>query len=283
MSPAHRCFSPGVLRSVLACAALLTSLGSLAQETGTKPLWELGLGAGVLRLPHYRGSDQQHTWLLPVPYVVYRGQIFKADKDGARAVLFDGDKLEIDMSAAASAPTRSQDDHARQGMANLSPTIELGPNVNWTVQRGPGWSLELRLPVRAATTLDRHPHLLGWAATPNLNLDMRTASGWNIGLLGGPVYSSRGLNGYFYDVPTAGATATRPAYQAPGGYGGLRATAGLSRRDGNRWLGAFVKYDQLNGASFADSPLVRQRQQWAAGVAMSWVLFQSSAGVSTAP
>ena len=38
-----------------------------------RPLWELGLGVAALRLPDYRGSDQSSTYLLPLPYVVYRG------------------------------------------------------------------------------------------------------------------------------------------------------------------------------------------------------------------
>src|SRR6266568_3550534 len=88
-----------------------------------RPLWELGLGAGVLELPHYRGSDQSHTWLLPVPYVVYRGKFLKADREGARAVLFESDRVDFDLSLAASAPVRSRDDDARQGMADLKPTF----------------------------------------------------------------------------------------------------------------------------------------------------------------
>lgn len=260
---------------LLCNAGLANAAAAQSTPTSNQPLWELGLGAGLLRLPHYRGADQQHTWLLPVPYVVYRGEIFKADREGARAVLLDHDRVEIDLSAAASAPSRSRDNLARQGMANLAPTLELGPNLNWTMQRGPGWKLDLRLPLRAAATLSGSPRVLGWVATPNLNLDLRNAEGWNIGVKAGPVFGSRGLNGYFYDVPLANATASRPAYQAPGGFAGWNLTAGVSQRSGARWLGAFVKFDALGGAVFANSPLVRQRQQWSAGVAVSWVMFES--------
>ena len=47
---------------------------------------------------------------------------------------------------------------------------------------------------------------------------------------------------------------TRPAYEAPGGYAGWRAVAAFSRRYGNAWLGAFVRYDNLHGAVFAPEP-----------------------------
>ena len=61
--------------------------GSTAAPAG--PLWELGIGAAAVRLPDYRGSDQAHSYLLPLPYVVYRGKILRADRDGARALLLE--------------------------------------------------------------------------------------------------------------------------------------------------------------------------------------------------
>lgn len=264
--------------ALLAGAAVLLQVPGLAAAT-EQPLWELGLGAGVLRLPHYRGADQSHTWVLPVPYVAYRGRVFKADRDGARALLVDTPRLSIDLSASASAPTRSRDNRAREGMPDLAPTVELGPNLNWTLGRGRDWKLDLRLPVRAALTVESHPRLAGWASAPNLNLDLRSGR-WNLGLLAGPVLGSRALHGYYYGVAPGLATATRPAYQAPGGYAGLSAIAAASRRDGDRWLGAFVKYDQLDGARFAHSPLLRQRQQWSVGLAVSWVFAASERRVS---
>lgn len=239
------------------------------------PLWELGLGVGALRLPDYRGADQAHHWLVPVPYLAYRGRFLKADKEGARAVLLDTRRVELNLSLAASAPTRSQDDRARAGMANLAPTLELGPNLNVALEQGPGWRLDLRLPVRAALTLESHPRAIGWTASPNLNLDRRV-DGWNLGLQTGPVFGDRRYHAYFYDVAAADATASRPAYRAPGGYAGWQATTALSRRFDKQWIGLFVKLDRLNGAAFEASPLVRQRQQWSAGIALSWIFAQSS-------
>lgn len=245
-----------------------------------RPLWELGAGVGALRLPHYRGADQSHNWLLPVPYVVYRGDVFKADREGARALLLSSDRVHLDLSVSASAPTRSQDNSARQGMPNLAPTLEFGPNIDWTLGRGHwgnrgDWELSLRVPLRAAVTIEKTPQHIGWSSTPHLNLDLHPRNGWNIGLQAGPVWADRSLNGYFYDVSPAQATATRPAYEARGGYGGWQGTAALSRRFDKQWTGMFVKYDQLNGARFGDSPLVRQRQQVSFGVAMVWIFSTS--------
>ncbi|WP_428423154.1 MipA/OmpV family protein [Methylibium sp.] len=271
-------------RARTACAALLTCTFAVpAAAQAERPLWELGIGVAGLRLPHYRGADQSHNWLLPLPYVVYRGEIFKADREGARAVLFESDRLDFDLSAAASAPTRSDDNDARRGMSDLAPTLELGPNLNWTAARGPGWKLQLRTPVRAALTLESHPTSIGWTATPNISVDFANlrGSGWNLGLMSGPVFGSRRFNGYFYDVPLANATAGRPAYRAGGGYAGAQFTTALSRRFDTTWVGLFARYDTLQGARFAASPLVRQRDNLSFGVAFSWVFATSSQNVTT--
>ena len=98
-----------------------------------RPLWELGIGVAGLRLPDYRGSDQSRGYVLPLPYIVYRGTWLKADRDGARALLFDSQRVKVDVSVAASTPTRSSDNSARAGMPNLPGTFELGPNLNITL------------------------------------------------------------------------------------------------------------------------------------------------------
>ena len=52
-----------------AAVVVLLAAAGLARAAEPKPLWELGIGAAGLHLPHYRGSDQSHNVLLPVPYV----------------------------------------------------------------------------------------------------------------------------------------------------------------------------------------------------------------------
>jgi outer membrane scaffolding protein for murein synthesis (MipA/OmpV family) len=273
-------------RSVLALPALpalpallaLLALGA-GPARADQPLWELGLGAGWLHLPHYRGSDQAHDWLLPVPYAVYRGKIFRANRDGARAVLLDSERFDFDLSVGASAPVRSRDDTARSGMPDLAPTLEIGPNLNAVLARGSGWKLDLRLPVHAVVTVESRPQGIGWTASPALNLDLQLG-GWNAGLQGGPLYASRRYHAYYYGVDPVYATATRPAYGAGAGAAGWRATAAVSRRYGTLWLGAFLRADSLAGAVFDASPLVRTRTNLTGGLALSWVFKNSDERVS---
>lgn len=259
--------------------AAALALAAAAPARSDQPLWELGLGAAALTLPHYRGSDQSHNWLLPVPFAVYRGEIFRATRDGARAVLLETARFDFDVSVAATPPTRSSDNQARSGMPDLDATGEIGPNLNVTLARGAGWEVQLRLPVRAVVTLGSDVRGIGWTVSPMLNLDLEPQD-WNVGIQGGPVAASRAYHAHFYDVDPAYATAGRPAYSAPGGSAGWTFTAGASRRYGELWVGGFVRAENLSGASFVASPLVRRRDNLAFGLALSWVLVTSEQRVA---
>ena len=244
-----------------------------------RPLWELGLGVAGLRLPDYRGSDQSHAYLVPVPYIVYRGTWLKADRDGARALLFDSQRVKVDVSVAASRPTRSQDNEARAGMPNLPGTAEIGPNLNVTLAGSvqDRWKLDLRLPLRAAFTLQRSPRFVGTTFSPNLNLDIGgVGGGWNVGLLTGPVFADRKYHEHVYGVDAAYATTDRPEFHARAGYAGWQALAATSRRFGKAWVGGFIRYDSLRGAAFEDSPLVRRNSALTFGFGVAWILATSS-------
>jgi outer membrane protein len=244
-----------------------------------RPLWEAGAGATLITLPHYRGSDQSHTWVLPLPYFVYRGKFLRADREGARAVLVNRERFEVDLSVSGSAPTRSDDNRARQGMPDLAPVFEFGPNANIVFARGPEWKVELRAPVRAAFTLESPVRHIGWTATPYVTTEWRQW-GWDVGVRLGALYSDRRFHAYTYEVAAPYATAARPAYAAPGGSGGWQATLGASRRFGRLWVGWFGRMDDLSRAAFEPSPLVRQHRTYAYGIAASWVFGQSEVMVS---
>jgi outer membrane scaffolding protein for murein synthesis (MipA/OmpV family) len=265
------------MRAACAVLAALACAGATAQE---RPLWELGAGVAVLALPDYRGADQGRGWVLPVPYAVYRGEFLKADRRGIRGELVGVDHLKLQLSVAASLPVDSSRNEARAGMPDLKPSLELGPALELTLWRsGDRDLLELRLPVRAALTLESSPQSAGWVATPNLNLDLPgwgVLQGWNVGFLVGPVFGDARQHEYFYGVDPQFATPQRPAYEARGGYAGLFSIAALSRRLDGYWVGAFLRADTLRGAVFADSPLARRSSYVAAGIAISWILGESA-------
>lgn len=249
------------------------------------PLWEAGAGLASVSLPDYRGSDQRRNYVLPMPYLVYRGERLKADRDGMRGVLFDHPDLELSLSAGASPPVRSDNNTARQGMPDLRPVLELGPSLEATLWRSADATLKLRAPIRSAFTLAASPKTVGWVFSPRLNLDFLhfADTPWEVGMLAGPIYASRRHHAYFYSVAPAFSTATRPAYDAPGGYAGTQFLISVSRRFEHTWLGAFVRWDSLSGAVFNGSSLVRESDYLAAGLAVAWVFGESSRRVDSLP
>lgn len=265
--------------------ALLSALPGAALAGGIeRPLWEAGVGAAALSFPAYRGADERRNFVMPVPYFVYHGTFLKADRHGIRGNLFDSERIDLNLSLSASPPTDSDDVRVRTGMDDLKPTAEFGPQLDLTLWRSKSRarSLKLRLPVRTAFTVERSPQSAGWLFSPTINFDatdLPGLPGWNLGLLAGPIYATKRQHAYFYGVDPRHATATRPAYAATGGYGGTQFLAALSKRYANTWVGAFVRYDVLSGAVFEDSPLVSRKRFLAAGIAISWVIGESTTRV----
>lgn len=270
----HRLFVRG-------CAALVLSTLPVWASAEQKPLWEFGLGVGAVSFPAYPGSDEQRQYVVPVPYVVYRGEIIKADRNGVKARLFDTDRVDSYFSLSASPPVSSSSNGARSGMPDLKPMVEFGPalDVHLWQSAAQRMRLDFRVPLRTAYTVQTRPHRVGWVVAPVLNLDMASVGGlpgWNLGLQAGPVFADRQYNQTFYGVDAAYATADRPAYAARGGYSGSQFTVGVSKRFPGLWFGAFARYDNLNGAVFADSPLMRRNQDLSFGFGIAWILGQSS-------
>ncbi|HEY7655455.1 MAG TPA: MipA/OmpV family protein [Burkholderiales bacterium] len=275
-------FRTALLRVIVLCAG--AAGGAAAEQL---PLWEAGLGATVISFPHYRGSDERRSWVLPFPYFVYRGEFLQADERRLRGLFFKTERAELDISVNGTPPVDSSESDARQGMPDLDATLEIGPSLNFLLKRSDDRRsrLELRLPVRAAFATDlSHVDFAGWVFQPNLNLDIRDAfgyPGWNFGALAGPMFADDRYHQYFYGVEPAFATASRPAYNAAGGYAGTQFLVSLSKRFRKFWVGGFARWDTLSGAVFTDSPLVKTHQYFAAGIALAWMLGESETRVET--
>ncbi len=266
--------------AVAAFAAALAASAARAQSAATEPLWEAGIGAGLLDFPDYRGSSHSKLYALPVPYLVYRGKILQADRRGLRGVFLQSDRVDLNLSLGASLPVSSSSNAVREGMPDLRPAVELGPSLELTLWRADDRraKLDLRLPVRGAFTVEAHSRFIGTQFSPNLNLDLVDPAGrqgWNLGMLAGPVYTSSRYNRYFYAVPAAYATPSRPEYTPGGGYGGTEFIVALSKRFPKLWVGGFARYDVLRGAAFEASPLVTSRHYFAAGIGVSWIVAES--------
>ena len=247
------------------------------------PLWEVGAGVAAIDFPEYRGSNVRTSYLLPIPYLVYRGDFLKIDRARVRGQLFHSDKVELDVSVNGSVPVKNNS--TRQGMPDLDPTFEIGPSLSITLYEAASKEaqVELRLPVRAVIGSDfSYLHSVGWIFQPLLNLDVQNAfgqKGWNLGTAIGPIFTNRRYNQYFYGIETQYALPDRPAYTAHGGYAGTQYVIAMTKRFPAFWASGFVKLDTLRGAAFEDSPLVKTTQYATAGFAIAWIFSESSTKV----
>lgn len=244
-----------------------------------KPLWELGAGVGAVSFMDYRGADTSHVYVLPLPYFVYRGTFLQADRNGVRGRLFGPDWIELNISVNATTPVRAN--AARAGMPDLRSTIEIGPALDLHLWHSADQKVkfEARIPVRQAFTVQAVPRPIGWIVAPTVSVDVGDVlgrSGWNFGMLTGPLFENRHYNDYFYTVAPQYVTPDRPAYSATGGYAGMQILASLSKRYPAYWVGAFVRHDSLAGAAFDLSPLVKRNDYWSAGLGIAWMITRSS-------
>ena len=272
-------------QSSLAATCILLVLSHSARSAD-KPLWEAGAGFTVLDFPDYRGSDERTSYVLPIPYLIYRGKLLKADRDRVRGLFFEADRVNMQLSIRGSVPVDSSTNSARQGMSDLDPTLEVGPSLELTLYRNTdsGIRVDLRLPARTVIATDfSHSHNVGWVFQPRINVDFRNAAlgkGWDLGLAFGPLFGDKRYHNYYYDVEPEFATAQRPAYLAESGYAGARVTGSVSRRFKGMWFGGFARWDSVSGAVFEASPLIRQQNNFTAGFAITWVLKESQRRVS---
>jgi outer membrane scaffolding protein for murein synthesis (MipA/OmpV family) len=273
------------LAAAALAAGVLAAAAVPAAHAEPKPLWELGLGSGAVVFSDYRGADTMHAYPVPVPYLVYRGRFLRSDHNGLRGRLFDAQRVELNLSVNGTTPVRS--DSARHGMPDLRPTLEVGPALDMHLWKSADTllALDLRLPARAAFTVEASPRLIGVFLAPHLNLDIaqrRGDDGWKLGLLAGPLFATRRYDEYFYSVAPQYASADRPAFEPRGGYAGTQLLASLTRRYPRYWLGAYLRHDSLAGASFAMSPLVRRESYWAGGFGIAWIIGRSRRLVESA-
>jgi len=254
------------------------------KEKQSKPLWELCVVGGGIYTPDYPAADKNSLRSLALPYVVYRGDVFRLGSDSiAKGVFIDNDFTELNVSLEASFNANSDDNAARRGMPDLDYLGEIGPQLKIKFGKLYGGKTELQLPVRAVVStdfsrFDRRRYLFN----PRFFYQRQNIfdSGINMNSSIGASFATKELHQYFYGVEPRLATASRPAYEAEGGYLGSTLSVGLSYGITDRvrvYVGGHIGY--YGGAANEESPLFRQKVNSSAHVGFTWSLFQSDTRV----
>jgi outer membrane scaffolding protein for murein synthesis (MipA/OmpV family) len=267
-----------------ALALLLACLGSTAFADAPQPpppqetRLEFGIGVAGAAFPVYDGAAEKRTLVLPFPYFVIRSRFLDADRDEVRGKLLRGDDWSLDVDFGGNVDVSSSDTKERQGMPDLDWMGEVGPALRYHVWRdGPGNGVDLVVPARVAVSvnvLDFHHR--GFDSDPRMEWHVTWfQSGGDRLILDATLagrFVDRGYADYYYSVAPQYATATRPAYDASGGYAGWSSQAGVSWHRGDLVYGAFIEHTSLHGARFQSSPLVGDAGGWSFGLAVAWVI-----------
>lgn len=262
-------------RSLLAACALLPAVAG-AQNL---PLWEVGMLGGVASTPAYPGSDDRSTRSIVLPFLIYRGEVFRADQSGVGMRLFRGDRVQLDVGLAASLPARSDDVSARAGMPDLGTLLEFGPRIKVQLTKPtPNSGLRLDLPLRAVIEARSGLRTQGMTFEPKLVYEFDApGGGWGIDSNVGVVLGDRKVNRYFYEVQPQFATLERPAYQADSGLMLVRAgLSGWTMINPDLRVFGFMRYESYANAANRDSPLLRQSTGASAGFGFAWTIKRSA-------
>jgi len=242
-----------------------------AHNTGQSlPLWELGVAAGYVSIPYYRGSASSRDAVVPMPLAIYRGdnEVKKAQNPRLFSPSF---------AVGLPVPEGGQTG-VRQNMPRLDATLEFGPKLTAILWEKPGWSLSLSAPLRAVTSISsRQVDLQGWVFAPYLHYvaTNKGKNGWTLNVALGPQYGTKRFHQYYYAVSENYVTSERVAYNARSGYGGSRITVYAQKTFSRLWLSALMRYDELSGASFIDSPLIEKNTALFGGFVIGWVFAKS--------
>lgn len=254
-----------------------------------KPLWELGLTGGAVSVETYAGSSRRELYWAAAPYVIYRGRWLRASGRSVRLVFYERPRLWADLSGGGWVPVDAGDNPVRAGMPDLDYTVQAGPRLNYRARRGPRSETLLRLAVRGVWSVDGVHDIghRGYVARPSVRVGVRPEepdARLSAAVTFSTLWGDDEHNAYFYDVPPAYATPSRPAYRS--GPGLVWTSVGMSvgwRLHRDLRLGVFVSLKTLAGSVVEDSPLVTDRNSVSAGAGLVWVFLRSARTVAPRP
>jgi len=267
----------GLACSLHVSAQIIDSAASPSEPPG-RPLWELGLGGGVISTPTYPGADDRETRVLAIPTLIYRGKILRADQSGIGARLFRSENAELDVGLAASLPAKSDDVDARAGMTDLGALGEFGPRLKLRLARFDAHSgLRAELPLRAVFEVRSGVRHQGYTFEPRLVYERRSADGkWLFDTQLSSVVGDGKINRYLYEVAPRYATAERPAYAAKSGLILVRLGAFAARQvNPDLRVFGYLRVENYGVGANDDSPLHRKNNGVSGGIGLSWALWRS--------
>jgi outer membrane scaffolding protein for murein synthesis (MipA/OmpV family) len=216
---------------------------------------------------------------LPLPWLIYRGPVWRAGGGTFGARVAKNQFAEFDIGLGGSLRASSDDVQVREGMPNLGFLFEFGPRVKLNLARpSPGSVVRLEVPLRGVFEIESGVNYRGLALEPKLTYDHRhLGSGWGFSGSVGAFYGNQRFNQYLYGVPSAFATPARSAYDAKAGLITPRVQLTLSHQfNKDLRLFAFTRTDWAGQGRNSSSPLHLKDQGSSLGLGAVWTLGRSA-------
>lgn len=269
-----------ILRSAgLLVLTVFHTTGSAAADFTEGMTWEMGAGITTLSLPLYPGSSQYTNYVIPFPYLRLESKYLDVDR-GIQGKLFKTSRLRFSVSGDLGVPVDSGDSAVRRGMPDLDLVLQLGPSLDIIFDANEPKKREFRLelPLRLAIATDlESTRNTGWLFEPRLAYEAtrRNRAGWGYEFLAGFRFATDKYHNYYYEVAPQFVTAERPLYNSTGGYSGAFTELVASWRQRQLIYFAWLRYQYIGSAVYADSPLVEQNDYFLFGVGLNWIFAES--------
>lgn len=230
-----------------------------------------GLGISVLSAPAYIGSNKQNLYVVPFPYIEYRGKYFNIDKDKIYNELYNTEKTKVEISLRGMLPVDSRNT-AREGMPDLDAIIEIGPKIIYNLFSKDDMKIDLELPIRANFSIgDSLFDYQGYFSSFDLKYENSIFDNYKISFISGLGYSNKKINNYYYEVESKYVNENRREYHSSSGYSDFHNSLSITKKDKSFWYGGFIKHYYIDGAVYKESPLVETDNALFLGIASSYL------------
>ena len=239
-----------------------------------------GIGAFYSSIPHYFGSDQNQSYVVPLPYIHIEKEHYKVERNEFASFLEIAPKHYLSLSAGGAIAVASKDNRAREGMDDLAWVGEIGPSYQYFAYGDPLADNYFYISpfIRKAYAVDNRDvddigsvsgliietgEQLYHSGQHEVNLTARISSR----------FGSHAYNNYFYQVAEQFQTIDRLQYDADRGYLASVFSLGLTYDNDWLWAGGFIRYYNYSHSANLYSPLMREQSNVSLGLGFAWKFY----------
>ncbi|MEI4551859.1 MipA/OmpV family protein [Pseudoalteromonas spongiae] len=258
----------------IALSLLFISTHSVADEV------TFGIGAFYSSLPHYLGSEQNESYVVPLPHIHIEKEYYKVERNEFESFYEVAPNHYISVSAGGAIAVSSKDNRAREGMDDLAWVGEIGPSYQYFSFGNPTSDDYLYISpfIRKAYAFDGGDiddigSVYGVMLEAGRQIYQDGQHQVNLTGRFSTRFGSHAYNSYFYHVAEQFQTIDRLSFDADAGYLASVFSLGLTYDNDWLWAGGFLRYYNYSHSANQQSPLLRDNHNVALGFGFAWKFY----------